>query len=767
MNTHPNFINETYLKPTTINEDSIPWELRSRNQWILFKFKIVDGKLKKFPFNVRGQMKSWNLPENQSSFELVCRAYTNNYDYSGIGFVVTENDPYICIDFDHIYNPATGKWNQQALEEITKLNSYTEFSPSGTGVHVFVKAKMVKAGRREKQPDGTGREMYSYKHCMTVTGNHVPGTPSEINNSQEIIDEFYEKWFPDDDKPNIAEEVPVQVNESSLSPDGTSPQAGSTTYLADSLVPAYGYSKEPKNVRYGISDFDVLEKCRHARNAERFNILYGGNWKVLGCYPSKSEADLALCSMFAAQTKDRNQIDRLFTGSGLYSEKWNRTDYKEWTISKALDRINEDPSRKYFSEGRFIVKSLADEIMGEYHFLTFDDTKETYCYKNGVYQPGGENLIARVAQEKLGNYSTRARRQETLSFIKVETLITRDSVGKETYVINLKNGLYDLKEDKFKPHTPKLLSILQLPVEYNENAECPMIDKFLSEIVSEEDIQVLLEWAGHMMIPDNRMEKAVMLLGSGSNGKSVLLNLLTELIGIVNTSGESLHKLEKDRFSVANLYGKLMNVCPDIAGSEIYDSSAFTTLTGNEKQIRGERKGQQAFYFNNTARLIFSANDLPPVKNAGYAYYRRWILIEFPNKFEGKNADRNLIQKITTKEELSGLLNKAIKALKGLLKSGDFSYHKTIEEVERMYRLKSDSVAAFADECLQTSTEDTLKAAVYDAYSKWCKKNGEKPESNAVFGKKLKKLGYQTIRGSTTDDRKYYWEGISINKSRL
>jgi phage/plasmid-associated DNA primase len=84
-----------------------------------------------------------------------------------------------------------------------------------------------------------------------------------------------------------------------------------------------------------------------------------------------------------------------------------------------------------------------------------------------------------------------------------------------------------------------------------------------------------------------------------------------------------------------------------------------------------------------------------------------------------------------------------------------------------MYRLKSDSVAAFAEECVQMSTEDTLKAVVYDAYCKWCIKYGEKPKSIAVFGKKFKNLGYQTVRGSTNDDRKYYWEGISVKKSRL
>jgi putative DNA primase/helicase len=437
------------------------------------------------------------------------------------------------------------------------------------------------------------------------------------------------------------------------------------------------------DVRSGVSDFKILEKCKRTNNADRFNFLYSGSWNMLG-YPSQSEADLALCSMFAVYTQDRSQIERLFAGSGLYGDKWNRADYKESTISKALERINEDPYSKYFSDKSFIAKLLADEIMNEYHFLTFDDNKEVYYYEKGVYKPGAENLIIKLAQAKLGKYSTRNRRNETLSFIQVETLTKRDSVDNEKHIINLKNGLYDLKEGKFKSHTPKLLSTVQIPVNYDPDAECPMIDKFLSEVVSEEYIPALLEWFGYSLIPDNRMQKAVMLLGSGSNGKSVALNLLTEFIGVENTSGESLQNLEKDKFSVANLYGKLLNVCPDIARSEVYDSSAFKILTGNEKQVRGERKGQQAFYFDNTARLIFSANDLPPVKNAGYSYYRRWLLFEFPNTFEGQNADRNLIHKLTTEKELSGLLNKTIVGLKRIMEKGEFSYHKTIEKVENV-----------------------------------------------------------------------------------
>jgi putative DNA primase/helicase len=181
----------------------------------------------------------------------------------------------------------------------------------------------------------------------------------------------------------------------------------------------------------------------------------------------------------------------------------------------------------------------------------------------------------------------------------------------------------------------------------------------LSEIVSPENQQVLVEWAGYSLIPDTRMQKAVMLLGNGSNGKSVYLKLLTRFIGEKNTSGESLHRLENNRFSSANLYGKLINVFPDLASTRIFENSTFKNLCGGDR-IHGERKGETAFVFDNTARLIFSANELPPNKNGNFAYFRRWILIDFPNTFEGKAADKDLIEKLVTPEELSGFLNKAL-----------------------------------------------------------------------------------------------------------
>ena len=147
------------------------------------------------------------------------------------------------------------------------------------------------------------------------------------------------------------------------------------------------------------------------------------------------------------------------------------------------------------------------------------------------------------------------------------------------------------------------------------------------------------------MTTDCSHQKAFMLYGVGSNGKSVFLSLLESLVGKANTSAESLHKLEHNKYRTAKLYGKRVNICGDIPDSRMDKTEIFKKLTSGLDLIDGENKYQDSFVFKNTAKLVFSANALPEVKR-DKAYYRRWQLIQFPNNFEGGAEDKSLITKL-------------------------------------------------------------------------------------------------------------------------
>jgi putative DNA primase/helicase len=435
-------------------------------------------------------------------------------------------------------------------------------------------------------------------------------------------------------------------------------------------------------------------------------------------------------------------------------------------VAQQLTQEQNDP-RQYFDGNTFVPMLLAQEILRGLSVITLSDTKEIYVYENGVYKEGGEYRIRQIAQEKLKDKATTYRLNEVVNYIKNErnVIIKREDLNKETRIINLKNGLYDLNTGEFRPHTPEFLSAIQIPVNYNPSATCPKIEKFLSEVVSENDGKVLLEFAGYSLIPENKMKKSPILLGPGNNGKTVYLELQRKFIGDENTSSESLQDLTNNKYSSANLYGKLLNISSDIGDSKLLQPNILKGIIGGDK-IRGEKKFQTSFDFVNTARLIFGANKLPqPKDESDKAFFKRWIPITFPNIFEGKNADENLLEKLTTDEEFSGFLNKALEALKELLIRGEYSDNKTVEELKRIYMINSDSATAFLDECIEEGTSGKVsKEAMYEAYVKWCPASVN-PISKKSFDGKLKKNGINSYRDTVPDDkgmRKYTWLNVSI-----
>lgn len=449
--------------------------------------------------------------------------------------------------------------------------------------------------------------------------------------------------------------------------------------------------------------------------------------------------------------RDRLKIKRVSDLKAKYSEVVESQPVEYPSIEVTFLRGN----------GQVRTKKLGNCVMGLNHYITMKDTKEVYIYKDGVYVPGGEDVIKKDVQDILGDYSTEQRQKEIVNYIRNLTLISRDDIGNDCTKINMLNGLYKLDTGELEPHTPNYISIRQLPVNYDPNARCEKIGKFLSEVMDDKYIQTTLEFIGYAMIPDTRIQQSVMVYGPGRGGKSVLLSLIESFIGGCNCSRQSLHRLENDKYSVAELYGKLVNIFPDLASTTLYDSNMFKQLTGNEKTIPAERKYIPQFRFRNTARLIFSANDLPPAPNGNYAFWRRWILIKMDRVFDGKNEDKKLIDKLSTPEELSGLFNKAADALKTLLQNDEFSYDHSVDEVARMYLMASEPVAAFSEECIEISVDNCLKAVMYSNYRDWCKIRGQTPKAPNMFAKALRRLGYEAGKSAPSQGSLPIWIGCT------
>jgi putative DNA primase/helicase len=314
---------------------------------------------------------------------------------------------------------------------------------------------------------------------------------------------------------------------------------------------------------------------------------------------------------------------------------------------------------------------------------------------------------------------------------------------------------------KLIPHNPKLLSMTHIPVNYDEEATCPAIEIFLGEIVSEDDLPLLIEIFAWCLDLNSTIQRFILLVGEGANGKSTYIRLIRAFIGEPNCSSITLQALAHNRFASAELFGKFVNIYPDLPATLVKDTGTLKALTGGDA-IYAERKFERGFTFINKAKLIFSANTVPRIDDESYAIWRRAIIIRFPNKFSGSDRDPDLIDKLTTPEELSGLLNLAIDKLKILREQGDFSYNPNWKLTREEYTLLSDPATAFIEsECELDPLEEIPKPELYKSYRKFCIESKIPVATSRGFGRTLKKKYWGTIR-----ERQNNWTGVILKKHK-
>ncbi len=411
---------------------------------------------------------------------------------------------------------------------------------------------------------------------------------------------------------------------------------------------------------------------------------------------------------------------------------------------------------------------VAELIKDHIHLVTLEDTGEILVYQGGKYRHGGENVIKRVLQiaferawhlDRLTSYFVK----EVLEHIRRSTMVKRSAFDRDLFILNVKNGLLDLRTLELKPHSPDYLSLIQLPVKWDPSAQCPRWDSFIREIVDEEDAKVLQEFAGYTLLRDCRYQKALMLVGSGANGKTTFLNILQKVLGRENLAFRSLHELTTNRFATADLYGKLANIYDDLDAETLTNTGIFKILvTGGE--IQAEKKFKNAFKFRNFAKLIFSANKVPSTYDDTRAFYRRWLIINFPNEFTGDKADPHLEEKLSTPECLSYVLKWAVEGLRRLLIQGRFSSDKDPAELEeRWLRASNPAYAFIQDETEEDPEAVTPKDGLYRAFIGYCKRNKLPTLSQRAFNQQVKKWTRATDGWVKIQGRSHRaWRGIRL-----
>ena len=432
-------------------------------------------------------------------------------------------------------------------------------------------------------------------------------------------------------------------------------------------------------------------------------------------------------------------------------------------IERRIELEEVEPSR-FIKEGKVIPKLVADDILGEFTIRTRSGDHQIFFYDNGIYNPKGKDLIRKEVEKMLEEASTAFIKNEVLGHIRDTTLTDPSEFNCQKNLIHLGNGIFDLDQMGLREFNKEVISTTKLPITYVENADCPKFREFLGQILTPSDASLIQEVFGWCLIKDYRFQDAVMCVGSGANGKSTLLEVLKTFLGKDNIANIPLQHLG-GRFTTARLFGKLANIYPDLPTGGIKETGVFKMLTGGD-QIEAERKySQEPVTFVNYAKMIFSANKIPETSDESDAFFRRWLLVNFPNKFEGDEADTFLGMKITTVEELSGIFNWTIVGCRRLIKRGGFEHRET-EKVSEQYRRMSSSLLAFVEDCVEEVAGDeewVSKEEFYNAYIGYCKAEGLPTIAKNVVGRELAE--HVHVQGSTkrTEEGKVrVWKGIRL-----
>lgn len=409
---------------------------------------------------------------------------------------------------------------------------------------------------------------------------------------------------------------------------------------------------------------------------------------------------------------------------------------------------------------------LSRDIRRLHLFVTLRETGDIYVYNDdlGIYSPRGEELIREEVAKALGEAHRKRHADEVVYHIKVSTFSDRTELQTPPHILALENGILNLRTRELEPYKPDYFILNKIPVHYDPNAKCPRILQFLNEILDTHDIPVIQELFGYCLLKDYHIHKAFMFVGGGRNGKSTLINLLEAFLGKENVSGVSLYDLNTRRFAAAELHDKLANLFADLPDQSLTYTGKFKMLTGGDL-ILAERKWKDPFLFRNYAKLIFSTNKMPQVDDDTTAFFRRWIIINFPNEFPPDKADPKILEKLTTPEELSGLLNWALDGLHRLLKQGRFTRSETVDEVMDRWRRMADPVYAFLEDMTVIDpTASTPKDKLYAAYVEYCRRHGLPTKAKNIFSQELHRHRPNITEERTRQGKKRTrcWQGIRL-----
>ncbi len=796
--------------------EKIPSEMKARPQWIMWREEVRDGKPTKVPYcpqNPTRKAKA-NDPATWGTFDAALSAAKTN-SFMGVGYEFSPQDDYTGVDVDKCRDPGTGGLRFCAGILIEALSSYTEESPSKIGLHTIIKGKLPPlSGHKKKMNCGWEIEVYDSLRYFTMTGHHLEGTPTTIEDRQAELEVLHTEIF------GKLQAPPKDT--------GTGPTLD-------------------------LSDQELIDKAHRADDGEKFTRLWRGD--TTG-YDSPSEATAALLSKLVFWCgPDPERIDGLFRQSGLMRKKWNRpqsgSTWGRLEIEKAISRAKEfyTPGRKLpgpesepkehqvgGGEGKAQKPEITDaELLNFARAGQVGDArlfirllKGKYCYDHAAghwYQWGGhywieddlKNILmaldqvidvyerqaqkcawnrARATREGNEILAKQAAAEETIFLKKIAQLQKKDwrrdvldfaAAGESSLGISGKewdsnrlliacpNGVLDLGNGGFRDGKPEDYIKTACPTEWRGQLEpAPQWDKFLEQIFDgdQELVSYKQRLCGYA-ISGQRIERVMPICwGVGWNGKGTFFETIEhtwgELAGPVPAEvllEESKHQHKSGGAptpEIMRLRGKRLAWASETNEGRRLNAGKVKWLTGGDTLVGRDPFGKKMVAFQPTHTLFLMTNHKPKANPDDPALWGRLHLIPFelsfvdnPTEPHHRKRNKHLADKL--KKEAPGILAWFVRGFSEWKKKGLDPPPKVSDATEE-YRQDQDTVGQFiAEKCKLATGFEVKSSELFKEYRQWCTDNGFNPVWGNTFGERMK----AKFEWKTTMNGVFYY-GIGI-----
>lgn len=501
---------------------------------------------------------------------------------------------------------------------------------------------------------------------------------------------------------------------------------------------------------------DIKLGCRNSysilkfKDAER-EILYDVPEKDIQevpkwLFPIRTNMDFL--SMDSGDGRNQSLFNYILT---LQSENFTVEEAREtiriinnYVLKTPLDEreletiLRDDAFKKpiFFRGNTFLFDKFANYMKNNNSIIKISG--QLHIYRDGVYVSDPDEIEAVMIKHIA--HLNQTKRREVLKYL---SLLIRDSVPEaDAKYIAFKNGVLNVLDGSFQPFNPDMVLKNIIPWDYNPAAESEIVDSVMDKIsCGDDEIKDLLEeCVGYCFFRKNELGKAFILTGDGANGKSTFIDMIKTMLGDDNITSLDLKELG-EKFQNAELFGKLANLGDDIGEEFIASSSVFKKLVTGER-IQVQRKGQDPFEFNNYAKMIFSANSIPRIKDRSGGLRRRMIIVPFDATFTKADPDYRPFIKYELREQeaVERLIVLGIQGLQRILENNAFTVPKKAADALAEYEKENNSIVSFIEEYGIENFENNETKDIYNAYGTFCLDNGLKEAySNISFSMYIKK----------------------------